>query len=157
MTSDDFTLEQAKQWLRDRIDDGDHCPCCGQFAKVYKRAIHATMARALITMHLAAPAGEWFYLPDILKGRLNFGGDASKAVYWGLIEEDGETRDDGSTRTGWWRLTDQGRLYVLGQLKIPKYARIYDGRRLGFAGDLVDIHHAISAKFDYDKLMQGIA
>ena len=36
----EMTLDEAKAWLRDQVDDGAHCPCCGQFAKVYKRRIH---------------------------------------------------------------------------------------------------------------------
>jgi hypothetical protein len=114
------------------------------------------MARSLIAMYHVVPQGEWFYLPGTLKGRLNFGGDATKSVYWKLIEEDNGTRDDGSSRSGWWRVTDRGRDFVRNLIGIPKYARIYDGHLLGFEGEDVRITDALGTKFDYNELMQGI-
>jgi len=151
------TLEDAKQWLRDRIDDGARCPCCTQLAKVYKRRVHSTMARELITIYRASPECDWLYLPDVLRLRGAHGGDTVKATYWGLIEEDDDIREDGSSRTGWWRLTEAGRGFVLGEHKIPKYARVYDGRLLGFEGEMATIRDALGAKFDYDLLMKGQA
>lgn len=154
----DLSLIQAQEVLRGLLDDGTRCPCCGQLAKIYKRRVHATMARGLIMMHRAAPSGDWFYLPDVLRalGRSR-GGDEAKCVYWGLIEEDPAGRDDGSSRAGWWRVTELGRRFTFGYTSIPKYARIYDGRCLGFEGDLVDIRDALGAKFNYRALMDGEA
>ena len=45
--SDGETLGGARDWLRDRVEKGAKCPCCGQFAKVYRRTITSGMARAL--------------------------------------------------------------------------------------------------------------
>jgi len=151
-----ITLKDAQDWLRDRIDEGERCPCCTQFAKIYKRRIHATMARELILMHHAVPADEWFHLPTVLS-RGAHGGDITKLVYWELIEEDDQTREDGSTRAGWWRVTQKGRWFANGDTTIPRYARIYDGRLLGFTGEQVTIRDALGTKFDYTLLMQGAA
>lgn len=154
---DGMTLGEAKDWLRDRLDEGARCPCCDQFAKVYKRRIHATMARELIIMYRASEAGEYVYLPALLDTSKH-GGDTIKMVFWGLIEEDTETvPKNGAKRAGWWRLTDRGRRFVLGFEPVPKYARVYDGRCLGFEGEHVTITDALGAKFDYQLLMQGLA
>jgi hypothetical protein len=51
MLDDTITLGAARDWLRDRLDDGERCPCCTQLAKTYRRRIHATLAKALITMY----------------------------------------------------------------------------------------------------------
>ena len=34
-----MTLTEAKQWLKERLDEGTRCPCCNQYAKIYKRKI----------------------------------------------------------------------------------------------------------------------
>lgn len=147
------TLAEAQGWLRERLDQGASCPCCTQFAKVYRRKVHATMAAELIRVW-HAHRDQWFHLPTAVPaGR---GGDFSKLAFWELVEEDGATRDDGSPRTGWHRVTAAGELYVRGDLLIPKYARVYDGRCLGFAGPEVGVRDALGKRFRYDELMAGM-
>jgi hypothetical protein len=152
----DWTLNDARQWLHDRVEDGAGCPCCEQLAKVYRRPIHRTMAIALILMHQAQPTGDWLYLPEVLRsmGRSR-GGDEAKLSYWGFIQEEGGIREDGSNRAGWWRVTDRGRLFVHDGLSVPRHAVIYDGQLLGFAGESVSIRDALGNRFDYDQLMAG--
>jgi hypothetical protein len=143
------TLAAAKSWLAARLDKGARCPCCGQFARVYKRQINAAMARALITMY-HHDRYEFMHLPTVT----GYGGDAAKLVYWGLIEEEATVRADGG-RSGWWRLTSGGRAYVLGQIKVPQYAAVYDGRLLpdNPHGPERDIRDALGKRFDYRELM----
>lgn len=145
--SEDMTLAQAKEWLLERIESGAECPCCTQFAKVYKRKIHRAMARDLILMWRYA-GRNWFRLPDVAPN-----GDNAKFQHWGLIEPGSGVREDGSDRTGWWRFTDAGEYWVLGWTTVPKFARLYDGRSLGLIGDRVSIRDALGDKFDYDELM----
>lgn len=147
------TLEDAKNWLRQRVDEGERCPCCNQFAKVYRRSIHATMARTLVIAYREHEL-DWFHLSTLTKssGR---GGEESKLRYWGLLEEELERRPDGG-RSGWWRITPTGAAFVQGSIEIPKYARIYDGRCLGLDGDKVSIRDALGKKFNYDELMMGL-
>jgi hypothetical protein len=154
------TLLEAQEWLRERVDHGAACPCCTQFAKVYRRKIHSTMARDLLITYREA-GQEWFHLPSLLASRAGVrpgqGGDFCKLAYWGLIEEDDAVRDDGSTRSGWWRITDLGDQFVRNRLAVPKYARIYDGRCMGLVDEsMATIRDALGSKFNYDDLMQGI-
>jgi hypothetical protein len=148
------TLEEAQEWLRSRVDDGAPCPCCSQFAKVYRRKLTSATARALVLMYREAGDG-WVYFPDLL-GRKQ--ADEAKARYWGLIEERRAQRDDGSQRNGWWRLTPWGVRFVRGQATIAKYARIYDGRCLGldYSEGTVNIREALGTRFSYDDLMAGV-
>ncbi len=44
------TLAEAIAEVRAKLDDGVTCPCCKQFAKRYRRKIHATMAACMIVM-----------------------------------------------------------------------------------------------------------
>lgn len=144
-------LDDARDWLVARLDDGQDCPCCGQLAKVYRRKIHAAMARDLIRVWRTVGSG-WFHIRSTLG---HDGGDFAKLAYWGLIEEFDATRDDGG-RAGWWRITARGQVYVFGSGLVPKYARIYDGQLLNLTGDLVGIRDALGTRFRFDDLMAGV-
>lgn len=150
--SPNTTLQEARSWLRDQLDTGQHCPCCTQLAKVYRRKINSGMAVALIAMYRHA-GGEWFRMPEIAH-RWQSRSEAQLA-YWGLIEESTEKREDGG-RAGWWRITPQGLRFVTDDELLPKYARIYDGRCLGFAGEPLGIRDALGTVFSYRELMDGI-
>jgi hypothetical protein len=146
------TLAEAREWLRVRVDDGETCPCCEQFAKVYRRKLTAPVARVLIAMYRHNRDG-WVYLPALGLSR----GDEAKARYWDLIEGlDGE-RDDGSKRVGTWRLTGKGIAFVRNQIRVPKYARIYDGRCLNMdPAETVCITDVLGTRFNYADLMAGV-
>lgn len=146
-----MNLEEAQDELRRRLLEGEavECPCCTQLAKIYRRKIHATMARHLILMYRADSDDGWFHMGTVLGGPY---GDAAKLSYWNLIEEAPERRVDGG-RAGWWRVTDRGRAFVERELVVPEYARIYDGRLLSYEGDGVRITDALGEKFDYGELM----
>lgn len=145
---DEMPLGIARDHLRTMVDVGHECPCCKQFAKVYERVIHATMARELILLYRNAPAApvgfyddhgsDWFHLPTLLGHN---GGDVTKCRYWGLLKEDDRRREDGG-RAGYWRLTGLGADFV------------NNGRLLGLSGDEVGIRDCLGTKFDYSALMQ---
>lgn len=144
----DMTLEQAKAWLRDRIDEGERCPCCTQFAKVYKRKIHSTMARDLVSLWRRFGRDEWFHLAD----HVGHPGDFAKLRYWGMVVEEVERRPDGG-RSGWWLISLIGERFVRGSIGVEKYAHIYDGRCLQMSGGLVWVRDALGDRFDYEELM----
>lgn len=145
-----MTLQEAQEKLRGLVTDGHKCPLCTQFAKVYKRKIHSSMARTLITMYLKGGLG-WIYLPDVKqKSR-----DSTGMAWWQLIEEEKALRPDGG-RVGWWRVTSDGEEFVLGARAVHKYAHIYDGRRIGWSGDPVTIRDCLGKRFDYEELMAGV-
>lgn len=145
------TLAEARDWLRTRLDEGEHCPCCTQYAKVYRRKINSGMARSLIAMYRISPT-DWIHLPTQVGARSR---EEGKLAYWGLVEEENSIRPDGG-RAGWWRLTQKGRIFVQGNTALPKYARVYDGRCLGLiTGETATIHDALGTAFSYDDLMRG--
>jgi len=149
--ADDGSLEDARAWLRDRVDDGQSCPCCGQMAKVYRRKLTASIGCVLIRMWRES-RDEWIYMPRIRSA----GQDEVIARFWFLIEGDDAVRDDGSKRNGWWRLTNLGVAFVHNEIKLPKYARIYNNRLLNLdAEQSVSIIDVLGTKFDYAELMEG--
>ena len=143
-------LVEARAWLRERIEEGARCPCCTQFAKVYKRRITASSAAALIRLYRAAGT-EFAHWPTVNRG---FRADECKMEYWGLVEEASIPREDGG-RAGWWRVTDAGADWVTGRSSVPKYARIFDSKCLGLVGADVTIRDALGVKFNYNELMNG--
>lgn len=150
---DSDLLGDARSWLRTRLDKGDRCPLCNQHAQTYKRKINSGAARGLIMMwHVYGL--DWGHLPSTATlSRL--GGEFARLRYWGLVEEATTPRPDGG-RAGYWRITDRGRLFVTRQLKVPMYAKIYDGKVQGFEGTQVDIKDALGTKFSYVDLMAGL-
>jgi hypothetical protein len=154
VVTDDSTLGEAKDWLRERVDNGAACPCCTQFAKVYTRKINSSQARALVLQYAKYRRG-WAHLPALrmLQGAQH-SNEEPKLRYWGLLEEESDLRPDGG-RAGWWRVTRRAEMFVHEEIKVQKYARIYDGRCLGLKGELIGIKDALGSRFDLGELMRG--
>jgi hypothetical protein len=147
------TLEEARAWLRERIDEGEKCPLCTQFAKVYRRKITSPMARGLIKQYRLAGV-DYVHSAELVKSETH---EFSQLSWWNLIEECPDAvREDGG-RAGWWRISERGRQFVLYRIEVPKYAYIYDGRVLRLDTDeTVSIVDALGTRFNYRELMAGI-
>jgi hypothetical protein len=150
------TLEEAKQWLRDHVEDGAKCPCCTRLAKVYHRHINSSMARDMIAMYVTHGT-DWAYLPAVRKGTSSRDNrEEPKLRYWGLVEEEKVRRPDGG-RAGWWRITEKGEAFLLDQITVPRKMRVFDKRSLGpLAGtEQVSIRDCLGDHFNYEDLMAG--
>jgi len=150
------TLEDAKKWLRGKVRKGAECPCCTQFAKVYKRKLNASMAVGMIKFYKhTGGAQEWVHIPthtDLSR----LGGDWAKLAKWGLVEERESDRPDGGKHAGWWRITDLGAHFVLGRTRVPQYVFIYNQRLMkGDDDSTVSIHEALGSEFNYNELMNA--
>lgn len=157
------TLEEAKAWLRKRVDKGAHCPCCNKPVRVFTYKFHTTMARVLLLVYRVAeemkPEGGWFHIQKELEKR---GYDHpqdlvySKLRYWKLIESE-TGRTGGGPGKGVWRITERGRQFAEGKILIERTARIYDKKALpsGQAQEQVSIHDALGDRFNYDDMMSG--
>lgn len=147
------TLDEARQRLFGNLDAGMFCPCCGQYAKRYRRNINCGQVISLINIYKQGMRSqfEWVYIPNVyasLKSR-----EEGKLAYWGLLEEAQEKREDGG-RAGWWRVTLKGEDFLIRGLRIPKYAYVYNAKCLGFdTTELVTIRDCLRNKFDLDALM----
>lgn len=150
-------LIQLRADLRKKLSDGTDCPLCGQHAKIYRRKINTTLAKALITMYsthdwLPDGGSDYMHVPS-LPGDTH---EASQLAWWGLIEEEHVQRPDGG-RAGYWRLTWRGRCFVEHRIKVPKYAEVYNGRCIGMdSSEMVTIKDALGTRFNYSELMAGI-
>jgi hypothetical protein len=154
----DWSLAQAREYVQEHREEGVRCPCCDQFAKAYRRALPSAAARVMIKIDQHSPNGDFVYLPpllDTMKRTPHQGGYGTFSHHWDLIEAMPGERDDGSSRVGWWRLTDDGHDFVHDRLQVSKFVLLYNNRILGFEGPLIGIRHALGTKFDYRELMDG--
>lgn len=151
------TLEEAKQVLRDNWEDGVECPCCSQYVKLYKRRMNKQMAKSLV---LLSNETGWFHL-DEAKDKRKFptalAVDFAKLRFWGLIEQAEGVRIDGSTRSGFWRITNHGRMFINLEVSVKSHVKIYNNASYGLTGDYVLIDEVLCSEgFNYQELMDGI-
>lgn len=156
--TDTDTLSKAKRQVEHLLDHGSHCPCCGQYCKVYSRKFTCEMAAWLIWMYreyatLTKWRHECNYWVDVKQYSLR-GGDYAKTAYWGLTERKPKDPEDTSKRTsGLWRPTVKGVDFVQQRISIPSHAYVYNNEVRWFADSKVDIIQALGNKFDYEELM----
>ncbi|AGT12673.1 hypothetical protein PBI_WHIRLWIND_67 [Mycobacterium phage Whirlwind] len=151
-----ITLDDARADLSDKIEEGTECPCCGQFAKVYRVKFPATAVKLMIEMLKQHRNGvQWVHAPTAGPP----GGNPVKARHWGLIEPMPDAvREDGSKRVGLWRLTTNGYAFVRGMLNVPKYANLFNNECLGLDASegYVSAEEALGHNFNYRELMAGV-
>lgn len=162
------TLEEAQNWLRARLPEGQKCPCCQQHAKIYKRKLNSGMAASLIafakvTMQMQPKEG-WLKVPDdfvetsklitVLSNR-----EYNKLRFWGLLEGFGLEPDSEVPFTGKWRITNAGLMFVRGEATVPKHIYLYDNRKMkppeSAILETISIKDALGSKFNYDELMEN--
>lgn len=156
------TVAQVKEWLLENARAGAQCPCCHQRVQFYKRTLTSTMCYALILIeqHFRTST-DWLHVPQYLTAagadEAARGGDYAKLKDWGFIESKPSIRDDSSTRTGYWRITERGKAFVRGEIRVHKTVELYNQRRTKKDADptTVSIQEALGTRFDYAALMAG--
>lgn len=148
------TVEEAKNWLRDRLTEGDRCPVCKQHCKIYRRKITSSMVTTAAKVRRAQDGPNsndgYVYLPDIFQHSRDF----ATMAYFGLAGQAPGKRIDGG-RPGWWRITEDGMEFLRGNKKVHKYALIYNGARIGYDGEEISVRE-IAPEFRFDELMAGV-
>lgn len=155
----DSTLADSQQWLQERLEKGQTCPCCKQFAKIYKRPINGVSAYSLIRLYWECHyTDDYVHIAKITPPHMAGGGDFAKLVYWDLVEEMPKGEGVTEKRTsGFWKITEKGRQFVDGEITVPSHVRLYDGKSLGLVGGQVGIKEVLGNKFDYAELMGMVA
>jgi len=153
------TVEKAREQLMRARWDGTRCPCCDQYAKVYRRTITGTMACWLIWLvqsYRREP--RWYHVRESFgnanPARKYHTGDYGKLLHWGLIVAS-EEEVEGKKSAGYWKPTRRGYRFVLGKISVERHAYVYNRECIELAGPMITITDALGTKFDYDKLMRG--
>lgn len=159
---DHAPLSMAKQYVRNQISNGVECPCCGQYAKLYKRKLTSAMAIALLEIYKQNRKNnfEFFHVENHFKNLkglpASIRGDFPKLRYWNLIEQQEGERDDGSNRNGFYRITGAGNAFIHDdQMKVFSHALIFNNKLEGFSENTVSFKECLGNKFNYDELMNS--
>lgn len=153
-----MTLSEAREALERNLERGTHCPCCQQYARNYKRKLNSGMARSLIHIYnwytQQKTRKPFLHVKDYLReNALHNSHDWTLLKYWDLLELKKEEREDGSSRNGYYRITQKGILFVEGKIKVWDHIYIYNNEVQGFSQDTLTIKQALGNKFDYAELM----
>lgn len=161
------TLEEARHELLSKLLKGAHCPCCGQYAKIYCRTLDSTMIRILNSIydHYIDYGPGWVHVPSLLaddprlsgKVKAATNGIPCKLVAWGLLEHKIRSRGDRESAAGMYRITTRGIQFLQLRVKVPLHVYSYNKKWLGFGGPLVTAKEASKEKFDYEKTVRGVA
>ena len=157
MYADTMTVGEAREELLQHVADGTHCPCCEQYVKQYKRKLNVGMARFLILLaKKSSGQNPWLYVVDIFKNDDHphpiRWGDYGKLRFWGLVE----SKDDlgkGGKSAGYWRITEKGYQFLMGEIRVFKHIYSLNNKLVGFSSETIDIHDALGEHFDYYELM----
>ena len=147
---DGMLLTASRRRLLRDIDVGVTCECCGQRAQRYRRLLSSSIVRALVFAYREHRL-ESFELEALLRAMvlhhpdLPRVGDTSMLRHWDLIELTATTRH--------YRVTAKGRRFILGQIRVPRYAFVYNNARHGLSDESVDVTDALGDKFNLDELL----
>jgi hypothetical protein len=158
------TVQDVVDFIAANVDHGCICPCCGRYAKLYRRRMYAGMAATLVHIYRKfrddPPEGGWLHVEQYLKSVPNappqLRGDYHKLRFWGLLERRPGPSPAGDPVVGRYRITTAGSLFARNQSAVASYVHIYQDAALEFSGDPVNVVQVlVGGGFDYQELLEG--
>lgn len=142
----DDIVEELKVHIPKEYHDGTTCKNCGHYIKVYKRKISSTIAKCLLHMlkEQSRNGDKHINIQEFFLNLKIERADLTKTRWWGLIS---------SSEEGYWRLTEKGKHFIKGKIKISKYVYEYSSRPIIFSGPLINITNCLGEKFDWNEMM----
>jgi hypothetical protein len=147
--SNDGTLQEAKDFLKNNWKVGVECPCCKQFVKLYATPFNSNMAIFLISLVLLYQKNK---TPIHYKKCKFSSRNYPHLAKWNLMVTDKSETADKKT-SGFWTPTQLGIDFVNNKCSVKSKAYIYNNNIYGFGGDDINIVDALGNKFNYQKLM----
>jgi hypothetical protein len=147
-------LRDVKQYLQSRLPVGASCPCCGQFAKIYRRKFNSAMAttiRECAENFAMNPIP--FHAPTVLKLR-GKGRDRDMAFLedWGLVRAV-EGKGIGGRTAGMYEVTQDGISFVANQKEVPRYLFFYNAGVIGKSKETIRFQDAKIDRFNVAEVM----
>lgn len=147
-----ITVIEAQDLIRALMDGrGSVCPCCGRLVRFSSIPLGTGKARTMIRMFKRHQrlGVQWIHMIHDVN---NFGlpsRDYGSCAYWGLTERMEGGKDDGNPDSGFWRLTNKGRAFVMGLVRCPYRAVVWNTRLIAMSEEDTDIHKSLGKKFIY--------
>ena len=164
------TIKEAQDKIKTLVrGPGVHCPVCRQLVKIVEKDLSPEMAYVLILLYRhfkESDDWDWLDIAQYLESMVAIGsevtgGEWRKLEYWGLILERPPVKRSVLSKeppvktVGFYRLTDRGKGFLLGQLKVPKSVLLYQGNILEFSGKTVSIQECLGKDYIYEDLLAG--
>ena len=149
----DMLEEQTSGFLERVKSEGENCPTCKRYTKVYRRKLNSTMARGLIWLYREGGGDQRLYVnfakmpPFLLKSN-----QLASNRWWDLVER-APNDDPAIKHSGMWRLTVLGRNFVKGFTTVKSHIWHYNSELLGRDGDYIKIDEALGKHFNYSEMM----
>lgn len=155
-------VDNAREEMFSKLDDGTYCPMCGKRCQRYRRKLNSGMSRSIIDFYHRsfshADSDGWVGVgKDYMGEKLSlayYQWEFHKLRWWGLIEQKGEEKVEGH-RSEFWRITPLGKDFVTMKSKVNSHAVEMHGNLLFLDGDLVSIDRTLGRNFNYAELMRG--
>lgn len=136
------------------LEKGGICPCCGKFARSYKRIINKGMTKILYWLYFQSKDGLWVDFPAKAPRNLMRNNEISRLALWGFVESK-ENDDYAKKDSGIWRITKKGRNFIFGGIKVPKYYEVYNNKIFNASVKEVYFQDCVDIDFDYRTLMEN--
>jgi hypothetical protein len=153
-----MNIAEAKEFLKRNWEAGCKCPACGQHVQLYDYKLFATSAYSLILLYRMDKNSdqEYFHIREYAeaqKGKAR-APHFAELRFWGLIQR-ADNDDPAKKSSGYWKITDLGKQFVRGEIKVQSRILVYNNKFQGFSAksESIDIHQALSNRFDYSELM----
>jgi hypothetical protein len=156
--SDDWRIVEVRDYLRRNAAKGVQCPSCKQNVQIQTYSFTRSCARNLLAIYRATMQGGqyvsvdgWIDVPALLKSQgMARGNDSAMLAWYGLTE----ARDGIQARTGIYRLTDHGKRFVQGEVRIRKFVRRYNAKSLRCDDETtITLAEALNEPFDLQTFL----
>lgn len=148
------TIDEARAYLRNNMETGTKCPCCGRNVKLYNYMINSSLARALISLYKLSLRSQPNHVKDILVGLPHScGKNFCILKHWELIKEVVNT-DTHKRASGFWYITPQGTNFILNKIRIPRTVKIFNDKIYAISDEKIGIYDCLGTEFDYSELMR---
>ena len=145
-------LRDMNRWLN--LGHAVECPLTGHLVRIYRRGLHVSQVATLkrLRQGMIDTGAHWVHLRQF-SGRRD--GDLAKLAHWGLVETK-PSENQGHVDRGFWRITDKGRLWLFGDVRVPRQIALLNGEFLGFVDerDLIGPKD-VDDEFDVERLKAG--
>jgi hypothetical protein len=132
------------------------CPLSGKLIQVYRRGLHKSQVRTLDRLRSASDQLRITYVHvRFFSARRD--GDLAKLELWGLAERmRQESTLEGEKARGMWKITQRGRDFLAGAVRIPRQVAVLEGFSLGYVDETQTMGvRDVQQEFDQEALAEG--
>lgn len=150
------TLAEAQASVFADLSKEKKCPCCGRRVRADKRSIHDEMVRFLARLvgRYYRDSKVWHHVRDVVGRHVpKSSTDGAYLVHWGLVESKPKQR--GEKSSGYYRATSRGAAFIEGRSLEAAWCRVFNGRPVLWAEEMVSVSDVWGRAFDYDAVVRG--